>query len=303
MQDVRSVNHKRYENEDDTSAGTVTSVASGAGLTGGPITSTGTLSLEEVGDGGGSATLASITVDGYGRVISFTDGTKANVVDSFSGGTTGLTGVPAFGDVVLEGVLEEVNGGTGQSTYATGDVLYASGANTLAKLPAGGVGEVLTVAGGVPTWAPAAGGSNAYFEAEQNVAAFDILAAGPSVDHDVPGCTITLDPGTYMIGFNTSVFLDIPAGPYGAVRFQITTAANVSVPRAAQGYFSGAVNRLVETVVCPVTTFLVVGSTTTYKLRVQCNSPYTICQSRTGIASGAIPDPDHLTSLWAVKLS
>ena len=49
-------------------------------------------------------------------------------------------------------------GGTGQSTYATGDVLYASGANTLAKLTAGSNTEVLTLAGGVPTWAAPAGG-------------------------------------------------------------------------------------------------------------------------------------------------
>mgnify|MGYP003148063203 CR=1 FL=1 len=48
-------------------------------------------------------------------------------------------------------------GGTGQSTYATGDILYASGANTLAKLAVGSNTEVLTLAGGVPTWASAGG--------------------------------------------------------------------------------------------------------------------------------------------------
>ena len=40
----------------------------------------------------------------------------------------------------------------------TGDVLYASGANTLARRAIGSTGDVLTVAGGVPTWAAAAGG-------------------------------------------------------------------------------------------------------------------------------------------------
>ena len=43
----------------------------------------------------------------------------------------------------------------------TGDLLYASAANTLARRAIGTTGDVLTVAGGVPTWAapatPAAG--------------------------------------------------------------------------------------------------------------------------------------------------
>jgi hypothetical protein len=47
-------------------------------------------------------------------------------------------------------------GGTGLTSYATGDILYASGANTLAKLAAGTNGYVLTLAGGVPTWAATA---------------------------------------------------------------------------------------------------------------------------------------------------
>lgn len=48
-------------------------------------------------------------------------------------------------------------GGTGQTTYATGDILYASAANTLSKLAAGTNGHVLTLAAGVPTWAAASG--------------------------------------------------------------------------------------------------------------------------------------------------
>ena len=40
----------------------------------------------------------------------------------------------------------------------TGDILYASGANTLARLAIGSTNDVLTVAGGVPSWTAAAGG-------------------------------------------------------------------------------------------------------------------------------------------------
>ena len=40
----------------------------------------------------------------------------------------------------------------------TGDTLYASAANTAARLGIGSTGQVLTVSGGVPSWAAPAGG-------------------------------------------------------------------------------------------------------------------------------------------------
>jgi hypothetical protein len=51
-------------------------------------------------------------------------------------------------------------GGTGLSTYTTGDIIYSSATNTLTKLGIGSTGQVLTVAGGVPTWG--ASGSMVY---------------------------------------------------------------------------------------------------------------------------------------------
>lgn len=60
----------------------------------------------------------------------------------------------------VSGTLPATNGGTAQSTWATGDMLYASAANTLAKRTIGSTGDVLTVVGGVPTWqAPATSGT------------------------------------------------------------------------------------------------------------------------------------------------
>lgn len=51
---------------------------------------------------------------------------------------TGTSNNPAWAQVALttgvSGVLPEANGGTNQSTYAQGDLLYASAANTLSKL-------------------------------------------------------------------------------------------------------------------------------------------------------------------------
>jgi hypothetical protein len=50
-------------------------------------------------------------------------------------------------------------GGTGLTSYATGDIVYASATNTLSKLTAGTDGNVLTLASGVPSWAAPTGAS------------------------------------------------------------------------------------------------------------------------------------------------
>jgi hypothetical protein len=73
---------------------------------------------------------------------------------------TGLTGGGSSGSVTLslDSPVAATLGGTAQTTYATGDLLYASASNTLSKRSIGTTGQVLTVSGGVPTWATAAGG-------------------------------------------------------------------------------------------------------------------------------------------------
>jgi len=46
-------------------------------------------------------------------------------------------------------------------TTTTGDMIYASSANTPARLAIGTTGQVLTVAGGIPSWAAASSGVSA----------------------------------------------------------------------------------------------------------------------------------------------
>jgi hypothetical protein len=57
----------------------------------------------------------------------------------------------------LAGTLAATNGGTAQTTYTTGDILYSNGSNTLAKLGIGTSAQVLTVTAGVPAWGSAGG--------------------------------------------------------------------------------------------------------------------------------------------------
>ena len=81
-------------------------------------------------------------------------------VTSFQTSLSGLTpSSSSTGAITLAGTLGPTSGGTGLSTYATGDILYASASNTLSKLAASTNGYVLTLSGGVPTWASASGGT------------------------------------------------------------------------------------------------------------------------------------------------
>ena len=80
----------------------------------------------------------------------------ASGVTTINFDTTGLTpNIATTGAVTVAGTLAAKNGGTGVSSYTAGDLLYASGATTLVKLPIGTAGKVLTVNSGAtaPEWA------------------------------------------------------------------------------------------------------------------------------------------------------
>ena len=84
--------------------------------------------------------------------IGFIGAGTANQVIRVGGGG----GAPAFGQLdisqsaAVTGVLDEVNGGTGQSMYAIGDLLQASGTAVLSRLAAVATGSVL-LSGGLNT--------------------------------------------------------------------------------------------------------------------------------------------------------
>ena len=77
-----------------------------------------------------------------------------------------ISGVGISNSVITSGVwsgtaISAVNGGTGNVSYTTGDILYASSSTTLGKIIAGTAGSVLTSAGSgsTPYWAVATAGS------------------------------------------------------------------------------------------------------------------------------------------------
>jgi len=69
-----------------------------------------------------------------------------------------------FLDGVTSAIQTQVDAKTAKSTLTTtGDIYYASAANTPARLAIGSTSNVLTVAGGIPSWAAPASGAGLTF--------------------------------------------------------------------------------------------------------------------------------------------
>lgn len=98
-------------------------------------------------------------------------------------------------------------GGTGLTTYTTGDILYASATNTLSKLAVGTTGYTLTVASGAPIWKPpyvrtsfTATASQTTFSATYNVGYVQVFMNG-----------VLLNGADYTATNGTSVVLSVAA--------------------------------------------------------------------------------------------
>ena len=92
------------------------------------------------------------------KTISGSSNTISNIQSSaLSGSFTGITGLGTIGTGTWNGTkIGTGYGGTGITTYTTGDLLYASASDTLSKLTAGTAGQILTISSGVPAWGTSA---------------------------------------------------------------------------------------------------------------------------------------------------
>jgi len=94
----------------------------------------------------GSVVFEGATADAFETTLAITDPTADRTITfPDSTGTVALT----------SGVINN------SLLTTTGDTIYASSANTPARLAVGSTGQVLTVAGGIPTWATPAAGTTA----------------------------------------------------------------------------------------------------------------------------------------------
>lgn len=96
-----------------------------------------------------------LTVTGNASVTGTNSGNETqSSINALAITTVGTVGTGTWNATAISAI----KGGTGQTTYAVGDILYASSTTALSKLAAGTDTYVLTMSGGVPTWAAGGGG-------------------------------------------------------------------------------------------------------------------------------------------------
>ena len=155
--------------------------------------------------------------------------------------------------------IAATSGGTGTGTYTTGDIIYASGTNTLSKLSIGTTGQALTVSGGVPAWA-AAGGSTSLtttsFTATAGQTSFTVSYT-PSLVQGVYRNGVKLDPADYTASSGTAIVLAAAAALNDNIQVQFFTAlSTLATPLAVSLGGTGQSSNLTQY-------GLMYGSTTT----------------------------------------
>jgi len=221
--------------------GTVTSVGSGAGLTGGTITGSGSLAVDyagtdnvvlAAGDGTG-VTLAdgddflfSDASDNNAKYANLTQlatyinaGAGSVTSVGVSGASTGLSfsnsPITSSGTMTMSGTLITTNGGTGLSSYTSGDMVFYRSGTAFSKLGIGSAGQVLKVSGGVPVWAADSnsGGtvtsiglaSDSGSTSAITLSGTFTIAGGTNVTTSATGTTVTINSTDQYQGTVTSV--------------------------------------------------------------------------------------------------
>lgn len=109
----------------------------------------------------GSSTLVPIiTVNGKGLITAVSTSSFSAAASALTGTTlaanvvsSSLTSVGTISSGTWQGTaVDATHGGTSQTSWTSGDLLYASATNTLSKRAIGTSDQILAVSSGVPTW-------------------------------------------------------------------------------------------------------------------------------------------------------
>lgn len=181
------------------------------------------------------------TISGTGTVTS---------VDA-SGGTTGMTfaggPVTTAGTLTLGGTLAATAGGTAQSTYVAGDMLFASAANTLAKRAIGSANQGLIVSGGVPVWSNIVNSNVAGTGISVSGATGNVTITNTGVTSTVAGSGISVSGATGAVTIGNTGVLTIAGGstgltPASATAGAVTLGGTLSAQNGGTGFGGGFTN-------------------------------------------------------------
>ena len=139
----------------------------------GAVTLAGTLNVANGGTGNTTGTAVnvsnSVTFNNSGTGVASATAFDGSVARTISYNTLGASPLAGSSSLTTVGTVTAgtwnataigaTYGGTGLTSYTTGDTLYASATNTLSKLAIGSTGQVLTVVSGVPAWSASTGAS------------------------------------------------------------------------------------------------------------------------------------------------
>ena len=112
-------------------------------------------------------TSTDLVKDGAVAIETLGDAIDASLVD-LKGGTSGQV-LKKNSNTDMDFVWSSDAAGMTNPMTTTGDTIYSSSGSTPARLGIGSTGQVLTVAGGVPTWASPAGGGGKILQVLQQV--------------------------------------------------------------------------------------------------------------------------------------
>ena len=211
-------------------SGTVTSVATGAGLSGGPITTTGTINFAVNAVGTWAATpssanlLAAMTDEtGTGSLVFATSPTLVTPIlgTPTSGNfSTGTFTWPTFNQNTtgtasnVTGTVAIANGGTGQTTASaafnalspittTGDLILGNGTNSATRLAIGANTYVLTSNGTTASWQAASGGGS-------NITSYGLWENANTISANYTIATGNNAQSAGPITINTGVTVTVP---------------------------------------------------------------------------------------------
>ena len=150
------------------------------------------------------------------------EGSTGSTVTVPTGQTFTVTDGIAIGNLPT---ITAVKGGTGQTSFAAGDILYANSTTTLTKLAKGSDDEVLTLASGVPSWAAAAGGGLCLQVV--GMSKTDTESYGTASWAAIPGMTLAITPtkasSKILLTVSCNFGLD-DLGGAGKVMFDVDSA-------------------------------------------------------------------------------